>query len=71
MKKTIGLALLLLSGLSAFAAPMVRTEGFQKTAIVAHKNVRKSGHRGARKGNIRKGNVRKASFRVQRSGKAR
>jgi hypothetical protein len=72
MKKTIGLALLLLSGMTAFAAPLARTEGFQKTAIVAHKQTRKSGHRrGVKKAGIRKANYRKASFRMRRQSNAR
>ena len=54
MKKTIGLALLLLTGLTAFAAPVARTEGFHKTAVVAHKNFRKGGHhRGVKKTQLR------------------
>ena len=44
MKKTIGLALLLLTGLTAFAAPVARTESFHKTVVVAHKSARKGGH---------------------------
>ena len=66
MKKTIGLALLLLSGLTAFAAPLARTEGFQKTAIVAHKHSRKSGRR-----IVRKSSFRKTNFRAQSARRAR
>ena len=52
MKKVIGLVALLtgLTGMTAFAAPMARTEGFHKTAIVAHKNHgRKGTHKGVKK----------------------
>ena len=47
MKKVIGLAVLMLTGLTAFAAPAARPAVYQKTAIVAHKNgrARKGSHR--------------------------
>ena len=66
MKKTIGLALLLLSGLTAFGAPLARTEGYQKTAIVAHKHSRKSGRRV-----VKKASFRKTNFRAQRNRRTR
>jgi hypothetical protein len=62
MKKVIGLAVLMLTGLTAFAAPMARPAVYQKTAIVAHKNFRKGSHRR----NIKKAQMaRKAQFRNQ------
>ena len=64
MKKAIGLAVLMLTGLTAFAAPLARNEaraeGFHKTAIVAHKSHgRKGMHRGVKKTAFRARNQRR------------
>jgi hypothetical protein len=53
MKKLIGLGLLMLTGLTAFAAP-ARTVAVKKTAYVAaHKHGRKTMRRGVKKTHAR------------------